>query len=129
MNRTTRIILTLYSLSIAAACLWVPWRWEKSVVSFPPIGFGLIWSGPSYPSAFSQYELDRWRYQQSEEALASLHPALEVEKSAKAGSALKSSPIEVKVDELSRIKDPPLRPEDFREREDYFELVRAFGYF
>ena len=52
MNRTQRIILVIYCLSLAYCFVWIPWSVTTSDrfgTSRQRLGYGWVWAGPRYP--------------------------------------------------------------------------------
>jgi hypothetical protein len=95
INRTQRIVLILYCLSLAYCCVWIPWRvpYNRAATMYDRVGYGWVWAGPhrSAPIDWASY------------ADTSTH-------SAKTSSGLTVLG-EVDIDNLPRSDDPIAEPD------------------
>jgi hypothetical protein len=48
INRTQRIALILYCLSLTYCCVWIPWRvpYNRAATAYERAGYGWVWAGP-----------------------------------------------------------------------------------
>ena len=46
MNRSQRIVLTLYCVLVVYCCTWVPWHISGKKYPSVRVGYGWLWAGP-----------------------------------------------------------------------------------
>jgi hypothetical protein len=58
MIRRQRLVIALYGVASAFVFIWVPWRGGPTVrgATTEAMGYGFVWSGPTRPIAFVDYE-------------------------------------------------------------------------